>query len=193
LNDNYSDQELLQLLRHDEDMAMTLIFRRHFHNVFNASYRLYPDRMVAEDLTQEVFVELWRRRERLAVNSSLSAYLRRAAVNKTLNHLRETQKIKFVGEDRFPAPESIQESAARSTTEAEELRILIDKAIDSLPERCRIIFVLSRYEDLSHAEIARLLDISAKTVENQVAKALRWLREALGPYLPSLLLLLIAY
>lgn len=109
-------------------------------------------------------------------------------MNRALNHLRD-QKIRFAEEDAAPVQESYL-AGAQQLIEAEQLQSRIDQAIDGLPARCRVIFVLSRFEELSYKEIAEHLDISPKTVENQIAKALRLLREALAAYLPALLLLL---
>jgi RNA polymerase sigma-70 factor (ECF subfamily) len=75
--------------------------------------------------------------------------------------------------------------------EVEELAQQIDQAIDQLPERCRLVFLLSRYEDLTYREIAEKLDIKEKTVENQIVKALKLLRKYLAPYLSSILLIFI--
>ena len=72
-----------------------------------------------------------------------------------------------------------------------ELQAQIDQAIDSLPERCRIVFMLSRFDDMTYKEIAKTLDISEKTVENQIVKALKLLRAYLGPYLSIILPILI--
>lgn len=187
MQQNYTDKELLELLETDSEQAITLIFRTYYSYLCKVVYKIIPDNNLAEDLSQEVFFELWRRKGQLQVNTSLKAYLRRAAVNRALNYIRG-QKIQLTDERAYP-PESGQAQASQKM-EADELQQRIDAAIDKLPERCRIVFVLSRFEDMSYSEIAQSLDISVKTVENQISKALKLLREALGPFL-SLLLLLI--
>ena len=85
----------------------------------------------------------------------------------------------------------VQAPLSDEKLEAAELQSVIDQAVDQLPERCRLVFVLSRFEQMSHKEIANQLDISPKTVENQITKALKILRETLGPYL-SIWVLLVA-
>ena len=177
----HSDQKLIELLKTDADKAIDQLFRNYYSFLCRTVYRIIPDSNLAEDLSQEVFYEVWKKRDRLKINTSLSAYLRRAARNKALNYIRD-QRIKF--EDQKEFPESIKLSTSPSKNlETEELEKLIEEAIDQLPERCRIVFSLSRFEEMSYAQIARELDISPKTVENQISKALKLLKEAVEPYL----------
>lgn len=177
------------MLAQDSDQAIVLIFRLHYRFICQAVYRVIPDQNLAEDLAQEIFLELWRKRDQLQVNTSLKAYLRRAAVNRSLNYIRD-RKISFELDDSQAVIASGLPTIGQQL-EAEELQRYIDQAIDQLPERCRVVFVLSRFEQLSYAEIAENLDISVKTVENQISKALKLLRAALGPYLSAALLLLL--
>lgn len=143
--------------------------------------RIIPDPGIAEDIAQDVFYELWRKRDVLNVNSSFGAYLRRAARNKSLNYIRD-RKIKPESEDKIPHRSEGQTDANRKL-EVQDLQNSIDRAVGDLPDRCREVFSLSRFEDMSYQEIADKLGISIKTVENQISKALRLLREALGPHL----------
>ncbi len=178
LQQEYTDQELQELLTKDSEQAIVLIFQRYYSFLCQAVYKIIPDGNLVEDLAQEVFLELWRKREKLQVSTSLRAYLRRAAVNRALNYIRD-QKIRFDEEDR-DAPLASSSPSAGQQMEAQELQAAIDLAIDNLPERCRVVFVLSRFEDMSYSEIAGQLGISVKTVENQISKALKLLREALA-------------
>ena len=171
----------MQLLKQDSERAIELLFEEYYGDLCRSAYRILPDQHLVEDLVQEVFYELWRRRRRLRIKSSLKAYLRRATRNKTLNYLRDHRRVYFEPADAQPLPGNL--SGALRQLEAAELQELIDQAIDRLPERCRLVFVLSRFEDMTYHEIAEQLEISVKTVENQVSKALRLLRQALAPYL----------
>ena len=181
MQQDYTDKELQEMLLSDSDRAIVLIFKRYYSYLCKAVYKIIPDSNLVEDLTQDVFYELWRKKEQLSVSASLKSYIRRAAVNKALNYIRD-QKIKFADGEQYPVVKSKQPSATQKM-EADELQQRIDDAIDSLPDRCRIVFVLSRFEDMSYAEIAEQLDISVKTVENQISKALKLLRSALEDYL----------
>ncbi|MEL6638233.1 MAG: RNA polymerase sigma-70 factor [Bacteroidota bacterium] len=191
--ESYTDRQILDLLQKDEDKAMEYLFRRYYGFMCNAIYRVLPDKNLAEDLAQDVFYEFWKKRERVQINTSLQAYLKRAAVNKTLNYIRD-RKMRFADEEELPKLENNQESSQQKLEE-EELQALIRQSIDRLPERCRMVFVLSRYEELSYQEIADQLGISVKTVENQISKALKFLRESLRPFVGKgpLLLLLVQF
>lgn len=177
----YDDEELIALLQTDADRAIDLIFRQHYKTCHLSALRIVKDEHIAEDLVQEVFLELWRKRTKHQINTSLKAYLRRSAVNRSLNYIRDL-KIKFDDEDKLPHKAENQTSALKMM-ETNELQGHIDRAIDSLPERCRVVFSLSRFEEMSYKEIAEKLDISIKTVENQISKALKILRNILGPHL----------
>lgn len=185
----YTDEELLALLPTDGESAIDLIFRKYYSFLCKSIYRIIPDTQITEDLAQEVFYEVWRKREHLKINTSLKAYLKRAALNKALNYIRD-QKIDF---RNAPAKEELiskQDSIVQELA-ADNLQQEIDAAIDNLPERCRLIFVLSRFEEMSYRQIAEQLNISMKTVENQISKALKSLRIALADHLPLSLLLFI--
>ena len=186
MHQEYTDQEIQELLREDGEKAVEWLFRRHYRYLCKVVYKVLPDANLVEDLVQEVFFEVWRKRENIRITTSLKAYLRRAAVNKTLNFIRD-QKIKPDDEERLPPLES-KIVNINQQLDAEDLQKLIDQSIDQLPERCRLVFVLSRFEDMSYQEIADKLGISIKTVENQVSKALRYLRISLGPYISVLIL-----
>lgn len=189
MSNELSDNELLQLLPTAGEKAVEQIFRRHYGSVCRAVFRIVPNAETAEDLAQEVFYELWRRRNNMQISTSLPAYLRRAAINKALNHIRD-QKIKWTDDAELPSIAGDNPGIQREM-EAGELQALVDQYIEKLPEKCRLVFVLSRYESLSHAEIAEQLNISTKTVENQITKALRFLRSALEPYLGLILLIFV--
>jgi RNA polymerase sigma-70 factor (ECF subfamily) len=139
------------------------------------------ERGPAEEVVQDVMLEIWRRRENLEVPQSARAYLLQATRNRTLNHVRR-RKIELAGEPRVSA-------AARPPLQAdafaveEEIDAALRAAVADLPDRCREVFELSRAQGLTYTEIAELLGISVKTVEAQMGKALRVLRERLAPWL----------
>lgn len=160
---------------------MRRIFEAHYSVVYTSVLRLVKEEATAEDLSQDLFLTLWKNRSRTVITTSLEAYLRRAASNRALNYLRDRKLL---------LDEGLQEEALVATEPSEHLRLegqelqeAIDKAIDALPDRCRVVFVLSRYEGLKYTEIAQEMGISVKTVEHQISRALRDLRVALKPYL----------
>jgi RNA polymerase sigma-19 factor, ECF subfamily len=177
------DDKILALLKEDSEHAMELIFRQYYVFVCRAIIRIIPHGHAAEDLAQEVFHDLWKKRDSLTIKSSLRAYLRRAGVNKALNYIRD-RKIKWDDEPELETLTSAVPDAGQNL-EGQELKELIDRTIDGLPERCRLVFTLSRFEDMTYQEIATDLGISIKTVENQMSKALRILKEVLAPVLQN--------
>ena len=184
----YSDQELIDEWKRNKDRGIELIFKTYYTFVCHVLYRIIPDENTVEDIAQDVFFELWKKRTQIDFVTSLKAYLRRAARNRALNHIRD-QRMAFAEESDMPALPT-NDPTINQILAAEELKQQIDEAVDSLPERCRLVFVLSRFENMSYREIADNLDISIKTVEHQIAKALKSLRQALGPNLINCLLLI---
>ncbi len=182
------DYDLLRQLSEDDEAAMEVLFKRHYALVSYSIYNLVKDPRTTEDIAQEVFMEIWKRRGSLVINTSLKAYLRRSAVNKTLNYLRDKKNWKNEELSEIQLNISTEPGKTLETTELEQI---VGQAIEQLPERCQLIFKLSRVEEKSYQEIADELNISVKTVENQIVKALRLLRDALRPYMDSGLLLLL--
>lgn len=173
-----TDSELQLMLQQGKEAALEYLFRTHYADMCRAANRILRDPRAAEDLSQEVFYELWRRRDKLSIQSSLAAYLRRAVVNRSLNYLRD-QRLPLAEMEEMPDM-ATRPGLTSEGLEQAELRERIRLAIDQLPERCRLVFVLNRFEELSNREIAERLSISVKTVENQMTRALKMLRESLG-------------
>jgi len=144
-------------------------------------YNITGDNEKAKDLVQDVFFELWKKREKIEIQSSLKAYLRRAVVNRSLNYIKTQKRFDF-GDENFDAQTADRTFSAQKNLEAQDLKSALNNAIDSLPAKCKAIFILSRFEKLSHKEIAAKLDISTKTIENQITKALKIVRAAVEKY-----------
>ncbi len=174
-----SEQIWLAALRNGDEKALKSIFDQHYPLLIGDIYRILPDEDTCQDLAQEVFVELWKKRASLDIHTSLRAYLRRAAVNRALNHLKIQRRTQLDDAEKFSdtADTSAHEIALQE--QQENLENALFAAIETLPEKCRAVFSLSRFENLSHKEIAERLGISVKTIENQITKAMKMLREAL--------------
>jgi RNA polymerase sigma-70 factor (ECF subfamily) len=178
-----TDHELLERLRSGAEDAFDAIFRAHYAPLVGLAESLVRERAIAEEVVQEVMLELWRRRETLVVDESLRAYLFRAARNRALNHLRH-ERVERQGEP-YARGESATPAVGHLRLVEEEIEGALHEAMQSLPGRCREVFELSRVQGLRYAEIAGVLGISVKTVEAQMGKALRILRERLAPWLPG--------
>ncbi|MEN0003114.1 MAG: RNA polymerase sigma-70 factor [Bacteroidota bacterium] len=176
--------DILARLGRDDKTALKELFHLHYQSVCQAICRFIPDRSLVEDLAQEVFVRFWEKRATIQVHSSIAAYLRKMAVNEALAHLR---KRKGYTEELTPQHSTETDYSAEEQFLHSELEQTVHQAIATLPPRCGLVFKMSRFEDLSYKEIAAQLDISVKTVENQMGKALKLLREQLQSYLHFLL------
>ncbi len=170
------DQTELERLRAGDASTFESVFRGHYARLVAAAEQLLRERARAEDVVQEVMLELWRHRERLDPGTSIPGYLFRSVRNRSLNELRHDRVVRDA-EPRLPplgsAPGTDRELLAA------EFDAAIRGAIGRLPERCREVFELSRVHGLRYAEIAAAMGISVKTVEAQMGKAIRLLRDGL--------------
>ena len=164
---------LLARLRAGDRAAFEQIFRQHFDGLAGFAYRLTRSRAIAEELVQDLFLEIWMRRDRLVITESVRTYLFRAARNRAFNHLRRNKLERLWRLRQPPTPDAEGVEDEHST---DELAAAIRAAIASLPDRCREIFLLSRDQNMTYAEIAKVLGISIKTVETQMGRALKALR-----------------
>ena len=171
------EQDWLDGLRLGRETALRQIFQHYFKYLLVTAANVTGDSNKAKDLVQDVFLELWKKREQIVVQSSLKSYLRRAVVNRSLNFIKSQKRFDYGDDpvDPFRADPSMD---AQSKLELADLQAVIQQTVDNLPDKCRAVFLLSRYENLSHKEIAAKLGISTKTIENQITKALRALRTA---------------
>lgn len=161
------------------------LFRLHYKALHNLAFNLVRDRDVAKDVVQEVFVKLWQNRDRLDFGDQIKHYLFKATSHTALNHLRSARKLVPAETEHFA---HLFASAGVDDLQYKEFELKVRSAIDRLPPKCKTIYLLSRQEGLKYQEIADTLDISVKTVENQMGIALEKLREDLKAYLPPLMI-----
>jgi RNA polymerase sigma-70 factor (ECF subfamily) len=176
------DRVLLERIRAGDNDAFDAVFRANYAPLVGTAERMLSRRDVAEEIVQDVMLELWRRRETIVVDDSLRGYLFRATRNRVLNHLRHGA-IEKRAEPELSADREVAPRAYAALVEA-EIESAVRVAVADLPNRCREIFELSRVDGLRYSEIATTLGISIKTVEAQMGKALRILRERLAQWLP---------
>ena len=145
---------------------------------------------VAEDVVQEVFIRFWDNRAKLDISVSVAAYLTRSVVNGCKNYL-EHRSVRNRYEQEFQSENSeIDEGEEFDSEELESLRKRLRAFVDSLPEKCREIFIKSKIEGKKQKDIAVEMNISLKTVENQMNIAYKKLKSELKDYLPLLLFFL---
>lgn len=169
----------------------------HFESLFKTTvqplhayaYTILRNHETAEEVVQEVFCRVWEKQLHLKVHSSIRAYLFKAVYHESLNHLKH-RKVKKGHEMHIAHRSSDGEDNTTQHLLSREAGERIRQALEQLPEQCRTIFQLSRFEGLKYQQIASALNISVKTVENQMGKALRLLRKQLIEFLPILLYML---
>lgn len=176
MRDGKTDDQLLDEIRLDSQEAFKALFDRYYQKMCYAGYRTYSDQHKVKDFAQEIFCDLWNKRKTLKITSSLNAYLSRAMRNKAIDYIR-AQRLNF---DEGEAVKNLR--IDEDPTSFSELQGVVQATVDNLPERCRIVFNLSRTEGLSHKEISSKLGISTKTIENQITKALKALRTNIARY-----------
>jgi RNA polymerase sigma-70 factor (ECF subfamily) len=158
------------------------LFRSEFKGLCFLALQFTKDYDTAREITQEAFISLWEKRDIIDLSKPVKSYLSTTVRNKCLNYLRNNKKFNreildiegLLADKTYDQPDRLVE---------EEVREKIESAIKGLPEKCREIFVLNRYENLKYQEIADRLGISVKTVETQMSKALQHMRNHLEEFI----------
>jgi RNA polymerase sigma-70 factor (ECF subfamily) len=173
-----SDDRLIALIQENDIVAFERIYNKYWSKLYLSAYNILRDRQVSEDITQEVLVNLWMKRANLQL-TSLNAYLYTAVRYQVFNIIRSGK----VRADLFNRlGELFSKNGGEEILSEKEINRLLEQGVAELPEKCRQIFIMSRREHLSTKEIAERLEISPKTVENQLTIALNRLRKTLGDF-----------
>lgn len=183
-----SDKELISSLQFGDKEVFEQLFHDNYKNLVLYAKKFVMDTETARDLVQDVFIYLWDKRQKLTIDKSISSYLFRAVHNACINHLkRESTKENYIKQFLINLNEGSYKTSA--SDDAHELVVCkdlserIERIIESLPEQCRNIFRMSRFRGMKNKEIAEIYSISPRTVETQIYRALKVLKENLKPYL----------
>lgn len=173
--------EWIDRIRAGDVAAFEALFRALSPGLCVLVTRYVREHPVAEELVQDLFLDLWTRRAELVVDRALTAYLYTAARNRALNHLRRERRLTaWPAAATAHADDDPADADPSAPNESELLDALeLQDAIDQLPPRCRLIFTLNRRHDMTYGEIATSLGLSVKTVETQMGRALKSLRDRL--------------
>ncbi len=172
--------EYLEGLKSGDQKSLEKMFKAYHRYLYVIAFQYVSDENRSRDIIQDIFYDLWNRRSHLNIKGSLKSYLRQAVINRALATIRKDKNMSFMEHNTLP--ENNNSNSVEVDYEQKELEEVVKKAVDTLPERCKEIFYLSRFEGLSHKEIAARLEISTKTIENQMTKALKSIRLALKDY-----------
>jgi RNA polymerase sigma-70 factor (ECF subfamily) len=187
------ESECLRRFRLGDEEAFEEMFFDYYPKLFWFVERHVMSRDAADEIVKDLFVDLWQQRERLAIRSSLKAYLYAAARNRALNFLRMSESRKrhltvhVLEDEEWALIPSLTDDPLEEL-EKKELEAEVQKAIEALPGRCKLVLTLRWDDGLRYAEIAEVLGISVKTVENQMARAFGLLCDRLSPFIPIFLL-----
>jgi len=185
------DSILVDGIRQDEKNAFKSLYDRYSKKIYFFSLKYLGNNIEAEELVQSVFINIWENRKTLDPGNSVKSYIYKAAVNYIYNYLKKKAIRTRYFESEFAKGE-IHSNTTYEQVFLHDLERSIDSIIETLPSQQQKVFQLSRYEGLTHKEIARKLDLSERTVENQIYRSLKIIKNTLRRGM-LLLLLFISY
>ena len=192
-DNNHDDQFWIENVQNGDERAFEILFKKYYLSLTRFVWRYVNSKAIAEELIQELFTILWEKRDKLDMDTkkSIRAYLYKSARNLALNQKKERKiKDKYVSE--WMEQKENPEIYFRDEYREERIRKAIAQAIEELPPRGKMTYKLHRYDGLTYEEIAAVMDVSVKTVESQMTRTLKILRERLSYLLPFLVLALLA-
>jgi RNA polymerase sigma-70 factor (ECF subfamily) len=172
------DHLFSRVLQHDDYVAFETLFYVNYNPLRNFCKKLVQINEVAEELVSEVFLKIWCNRKRIIISSSAKSYLYTSVRNMSFDHLRKEKKSLWVNIEQAAAV-SCDNFDPHKHSEFEELQVQVEKAVSSLPRQCRLVFQLSRDHGMKYHEIAETLQLSVNTIETQMGRALKSLRQTL--------------
>ncbi len=181
----YDDDELLKLIKHDDEVAFKIIYERYKGEIFNCVYDGLHKKEESKEVVQDIFFYLWDKRKTLKITTSLKGYLYISARHAMLNVIRSEKVRKAYATDFCLFAATLFDNSAIEWQDLQDLEAAIEKSLAQLPEKLGTIFRLSWREHLSTEKIALELNLAPKTVENSMSIVLKHLRQSLGPYLAS--------
>jgi RNA polymerase sigma-70 factor (family 1) len=177
------DKYFFSRLKEGKESAFNYFFDFYYSGLCIYAKKYLNDQHVIEEIVQSIFMKLWKDRKSINIDTSVRAYFFRAVHNKCVDILRHKKVKEDYEEKILEADESFTEVTWETFIES-ELYALLMKAIEKLSPECRKIFIFSRIKNYANKEIAEKLNISIKTVENQMTRALKLMRSELKDYLP---------
>jgi RNA polymerase sigma-70 factor (ECF subfamily) len=191
------EKNVLENLRKGDSKAFESVFKFWYEPLVNFADEYISDLESARNIVQTIFMKLWEKHELVDPTSNLKSYLYMAARNACLSHIRHMKVENAYFQKALKNSEDLQlnyealEELNIDQIDFQKLETIIQETIDSLPERCREVFLMSRLHDMKNREIAEKLDITVKAVEANITRALTKLRENTSQYLPELVFFLI--
>ncbi|NLE34262.1 MAG: RNA polymerase sigma-70 factor [Bacteroidales bacterium] len=175
----HSDSEIIGRIRQGDKQEFEKLFRSSYVSLVRYAKTLVRDHDTAEEIVQDLFFRLWQDRQKMKIESSLNGYLFRSVYNRALHRIEHRKVVeRHAGE--MAAAASLSSEPVTETIYYNELQARVAGVLERLPERCRLIFRMSRFEGMKYNEIADKLAVSLKTVEADMGRALKEFRKALA-------------
>ena len=178
-----SDLLVIEQIRADDESAFDTLFTAWYGKLYAYAFSVLQNEVQAEEVVQTVFCRIWEKRRQWQVHTSLKAYLYGSVYHQCMDGLRRTKQVQKYQRHVLQSSTEGQGTSASDKAELKDLEAKLRDALSQLPDQCRAIFQLSRFGGLKHREIAQQLGLSQKTVEAQVSKALKHLRDQLSDFL----------
>lgn len=175
-------QLILRVAEYSDERAFRQLFERYYAPLVQYSSYITGCFSLAEEIVSEVFVNLWKNRAKLAEVKNLKQYVYASTKNRTIDHIRQAKNLTFISLDKKDFEEYIIYDNPEKKYLEEEIKLKLQEVILKLPEKCRMIYRLVKEDQMKYQDVAELLDISPKTVENQMIIAMRRIREEIAAY-----------
>lgn len=188
--DEFDDQFWIENIQKGDEESFELLFKKYYLPLTRFAWRYVHSKAIAEELAQEIFTIIWEKRKDLDTTGSVRSYLYKSVRNLSINHLNH-QDVRNKFDRQWSTQRENPEIEFHDEFRKEQIRNAIATAIDELPPRSKMTYKLHRYDGLTYEEIAALMEISVKTVESQMTRTLKILRERLSYLLPYVLIALL--
>jgi RNA polymerase sigma-70 factor (ECF subfamily) len=186
----YNDEELMQEIKADNMFAFDVLYKKYCKRVYKFGYSILKSPEESENLMQDVFLSLWENRQKVEKDSSVKSFVFTITYNTAISIIRKkARESRFI--EYLKSLQEITEEPVNVKLEYNELTTKLDEIINTLPQRQKEVYLLHRVEGLKYNEIAERLNISVKTIETHMSRALKTIREKLGNY--SLMAILFWY
>ena len=184
MNNDQTIQNLLnKISEKDDEHAFQQLFEFYVHGLFRFTFAILGNKELAEESVSDVFFKIWIHRSKIGGIESFKAYLYTSARNTALNYLDKEDRKKAISLDDINVSLPINEICPETELISKELKEIIGRAIEHLPERCKLIYSLAKIEQLKYKEIAQILDISVKTIDHQLTIAIKKIGNEIKQYL----------
>ena len=170
-------------IRNGDHRAFEVLFKEYYFHLARFAWRYVKSKAIAEEIVQEIFSDIWENREQWEITGSVRSYLYKTVKNRSLDYLKH-QRVRQKYDSRWMDQKENPTIEFEDEMRRRQIREAVRKAIEDLPPRSRMTYKLHRYDGLTYEEIAEVMEVSVKTVESQMTRTLKKLRERLSYLLP---------